>query len=100
MSEDNVSIVLCCVSVECCLAFSCYYPGQEGPDWPCDRPRSSRAELVNIVKILHTFSLCSPTSPPGASLPVIRKMRIHICYEILLTHKNENVPKIPFFTKD
>ena len=84
---------------ECCLVLSSYYPAQEGADCPCDRPL-----LVNIVKILHTFSLCSPTSQGRplrpASLPVIRKMRIHICYEILLTHKNENVPKIPFFTKD
>ena len=95
--------------------FSSYYPAQEGADCPCDCDQSvspalaslAGSSLVNIVKILHTFSLPSPTSPHGeageasrlpASLPVIRKMRIHICYEILLTHKNENVPKI-FFLK-
>ena len=79
------------------LLLSC--PGGCGLSvWPASP--ASRPLLVNIVKILHTFSLTSPTSLRRplrpASLPVIRKMRIHICYEILLTHKNENVPKILF----
>ena len=57
--------------------FSSYYPAQEGADCPCDCDQSvspalaslAGSSLVNIVKILHTFSLPS-LGRPAACLQV------------------------------